>query len=339
MRRNTIWIGLSLGLLTTVLTTTLLAGKPGEDRQQYRPHERAAEAELMATRIWLGTTSTSWATTTNWSGTTVPIDGDTVVVPATASNHLLTNLDRTGDTAGAGLHLAAFRRLADSTVKVGDSTNPLKCTATLVRDEGATDFYFQSGTGTSPTNKTTRCIINPSNTGAIIQIGSKAVTGADNITRLELLAGTVSLVPAVANGIIATEVFMVPIGPFDLRVTQENGARWVYCNMAGGELTGTYASIMRQSGGTVTINQASGVSGNVNEYYQFGGTSELSISAAATTPTGDAELWIIGGRCAIEGSPYGNSIVGFIYVSPNAEYDEGQYVAYTGVGLVELGEE
>lgn len=40
----------------------------------------------MATRTWLGTTSTTWTTGANWSGGSVPVNGDDIVFDETAVN-------------------------------------------------------------------------------------------------------------------------------------------------------------------------------------------------------------------------------------------------------------
>jgi hypothetical protein len=45
----------------------------------------------MATRSWVGTTSTAYNTTTNWTGGVVPVNGDAVVIAADAANDLVLN--------------------------------------------------------------------------------------------------------------------------------------------------------------------------------------------------------------------------------------------------------
>jgi len=45
----------------------------------------------MANRVWVGTTSTAYNTTTNWQGGTVPVNGDSVTVAAAAVNDLVLN--------------------------------------------------------------------------------------------------------------------------------------------------------------------------------------------------------------------------------------------------------
>jgi hypothetical protein len=95
----------------------------------------------MATTFWTGAVSTDWDTVGNWNST-IPVDGDDVIVQKTAGKSLLTNIDRTGDSAGAGLHLNNFLVEDGFKYSVGANGARLKLTSNKITVQHAGQFWF-----------------------------------------------------------------------------------------------------------------------------------------------------------------------------------------------------
>lgn len=137
------------------------------------------------TVVWYGSTDTDWEVVTNWSPQEIPINQVHVVVSASAVNSMLLNLDRQGDTAGAGLDLRTFHIEGGCTVDVGASGAPLKCTVhnTLkepsIEHHGDGTFHYSAETGTSsPADLTDFILVNSPNMDIAFQLtGDVAVAG------------------------------------------------------------------------------------------------------------------------------------------------------------------
>lgn len=279
---------------------------------------------------WTGLINTSWANAGNWIGG-VPVNDGAVDIPLTAINDLLTDLDRTGDAAPNGLNLATFRRTKGSTVKVGTSTSPLKCTCDLLRDEGDADLYFESRRAAG-TNVTGRIIINSEGNLARVNIG-----GDVNITRMEILAAAKVTISHVSPGTIA-EIFFVPINPFTALEQMSSGSITVF-HGNGGEAILRSAGTVYWSVGALTIEQVPGVSGNVSVIHQDGGRVTYNGTLAATSPTGDPLIYLMAGIFDADNPLVDtNAGIGTIYVSPQGEFLRGQYLIVTG-SIINLGSE
>jgi len=103
------------------------------------------------TTTWFGTTDGDWTVAGNW-GNGVPSstagDKDTVIYSKDAVNAMTTNLDRTGDAAGAGLDLALFYVEEGAPLPIGTSGSPLTLAADKIVHRGTGAFYFKSSDGT-----------------------------------------------------------------------------------------------------------------------------------------------------------------------------------------------
>lgn len=204
----------------------------------------------MASYTWNGSVSTSWATAANWTPAGPPAAGDSVFIPETATRNLLTNLDRTGDTLGAGLHLATFRIQKDSTVAVGASGAELKITCDKLIHLGKETLYYNSDTGTGGT-VTAQTFIQSNNLVDAVVLG-----GDTGYTRIFMSRGGASYV---ATG--TTRLYMSSVRfQGDAKMT-----------VAG---TSSPFSEVWLSGGTLTT------SSNITTCYAFSGTMTINGAAA-----------------------------------------------------------
>ena len=103
---------------------------------------------MPATRTFSGGAGDgNYNTLTNWTALTLPVTGDSVIISANAATGINSNLDRTGDDMGDGLHLASFKVEDGFKYAIGGSSNPLRLTATEFIDRGSGLTYFQTQTG------------------------------------------------------------------------------------------------------------------------------------------------------------------------------------------------
>jgi hypothetical protein len=136
--------------------------------------------------IWSGLVDGDWENTANWIGGAVPVDNEDVIFPpdSRVTNPPTTNLDRTGDTAGAGLHLDTIIKSNGANYDIGTSTVPLKCTVDqYIHIIGGGKFFYSSETG-SGSHATGDLIVDSSN-----MQGALVLSGDTDIDRLTLLAG------------------------------------------------------------------------------------------------------------------------------------------------------
>ena len=92
----------------------------------------------MATRIWLGTSSSSYTATGNWADATVPIDDDDVVISAHAVNAITSNLDQSAVSLNSFVVEDGFNH------NIGTTSAMLQI---LLLGDGPTVFKY-AGTGT-----------------------------------------------------------------------------------------------------------------------------------------------------------------------------------------------
>lgn len=98
----------------------------------------------MATRYWLSL-STNWGSASAWSGAAVPVSGDTVVFPETASLSPTTGLDQSGVSLHA-LHIAN-----GCAIQVGSPGTPLKIHSSVCQFGGIGQMHVWYPTGASNT--------------------------------------------------------------------------------------------------------------------------------------------------------------------------------------------
>lgn len=138
----------------------------------------------MATTKWLGSSDSSWNTAGNWDNG-IPANGDSVIISRLATRSLLTNLDRTGDTAGAGLALALFHIENGFNFAVGSSGERLKLTGTKIKVENGGEFWFNSDMGSGTTDTGILIVNNP-----LAEVDALATESIDYV---HLLSGSLTL--------------------------------------------------------------------------------------------------------------------------------------------------
>lgn len=206
----------------------------------------------MATNVFTGAVDTDWAETGNWSLGAIPVDGDDVEVDPDSPKSLLLNLDRTGDTALAGLHLSSFRTYAGGDgVTVGSSASPLMLTADEVRLEGAGAHYYQVATGTAG-NDTGRLILRSANVTDALTL---TTDGTQSVDSLELIAGRAVSNPTSGTPQIADHTLIAPEGGDEsLRFNFGDRAVMGVLDMSGGigVISGNFSD-GTLSGGVLTV--------------------------------------------------------------------------------------
>ena len=218
----------------------------------------------MAIRNWTGAVDGDWEKVGNWSTGVLPVDGDSVHVLPTATNDMTTNLDRTGDTAGAGLDHALFDVHEDCKINIGSSGSPLMLTADKFFHRGRGLLYFQSDDGTG--TDTTGVLTIDSQTGAVITIGSAV------LTRLYILRGVVDV--TVSNTISELVVTRGDNGP-PPTVTIDGTAAVSFLLQTSGTVAYSCSGVLAElnlSGGVFSY---ASPGADINDVNHMGGTFEF----------------------------------------------------------------
>lgn len=286
----------------------------------------------MATRIWTGATDTQWDVTTNWTPNGAVQTGDTVVIPASATNDLLTDLDRTGDVYNGGglfgLNLASLQVAPGSTVKVGTAAAPLKCTVDSLIFAGANDFYFSSQTGTA-VQVTDKVIVDSDSLNNVISLA-----GTADITRVDFIRGS----PTVSMTSSATVVY-AHVAPRDGRFYDVNltfataGNQPTNLFIRDGTVNCPGAGNLILRGGSLVNNSPAKSSLFVYSYvYQTGGYFDFTTSGIVpTAPAGDPEIWLLAGTFDASRVPgYASSEIGTIRVFPGAIFKKNDLLVISG---------
>ena len=274
----------------------------------------------MAIPNWTGAIDGDWEKVGNWSTGVLPVDGDSVHVLPTATNDMTTNLDRTGDTAGAGLDLALFDAHEDSTVNIGTSGSPLKLAADKLIHRGRGLLYFESDDGTG--GLTTDRVIIDSDIGAVITQAGAAITA------LECLRGRTDVTVSAAMG----RLFVVRglRGPAPTVNIDGTAVITIFAHSAG---TVNYSS----SGATLVLSLSGGVfsytspGADITQVYQTGGTLELRGPGSI----GDV-YWLHGGTLDTTLTS-GLKTIAKLYVSPTAN-EVSSDETLTATVRVDIGE-
>lgn len=238
----------------------------------------------MAIRGWLGTSlDGNWNTVGNWDTGVVPVAGDTVYVRKAAVYSMTTNLDRTGDTAGAGLYIARFEIEAGCTIDVGTSTASLKLVADAVVHYGDGTFYYQAANGSS-SQGTAKVIIASSSPGVQSFIGCGS-TAEGAITTLTVNRGNVRWARpagAASPGSVNLNVGFVSLPLYDAVVSIATGS-----TLGGGTITivGGQTNIQGFNGGTtyliggvLVIGDGSDGNGSLYNVRQSGGLFQFQLA-------------------------------------------------------------
>lgn len=162
-----------------------------------------ATDEIFVGTIWTGSTSTDWATSTNWEGNSVPSLGADIVIPAGRLNYPI--LDQARTIGGIYMGTGATTRLNGFTLTIGGvfsgsgkfigSSNA----ALVINGTGSagTLIFDQTTPGTS--NYLNTLTFNRTSTGLLL-LGSNLSVGTINLTNgiIDIAASTIT--SAVNNG-------------------------------------------------------------------------------------------------------------------------------------------
>lgn len=280
----------------------------------------------MATRTWTGAAGDgNFDNTSNWSAANVPVTGDSVIVSASATSGMSTNLNRSADGAGAGLNIVSFTIQPGFRYSIGSSTAPLRLSADKFTDNGAGALYFETDTG-SAALPTDRLIIDKSNPAFPVYISKSADS---DITRVEIVRGqNVNFIDSTVTGSGGTWplVWIVPrYADQEVSVSLTGTSDYTAIVLGGGtlsaDLNGTVAELI-MSGGVYEF-----LSTTTTALYQMGGTvihkGEASNYAIST-------YYAIAGYLDSNETP-GGKLISTLYRSPqwDMEYNPELVVSST----------
>ena len=271
-------------LLWAAVALVAGAGKPNR-----------AEVRVMATRTWTGVAADGdFSNTANWSAAFVPVTGDSIVVSASASYGMTTNLDRSADAPTAnGLNIVDFKIEKGFAYNIGSLTLPLRLTADKFTDLGNGEVYFCTDTGAANLD-TDRVIIDKDDISKLVYLIFPGDFGASDstFTLIEVVRGANVNIGSGVSGDGAGTLWISPrFSDTDVFVTINYSASVTNTYMNGGELkltsSGGALTTLNLGGGSVdfrlgtiaTLNQAGGViqhncptaSGSITTYNAFGG--------------------------------------------------------------------
>lgn len=248
------------------------------------------------TFVWTGAVSNSFGNNNNWSpNTRVPGTAgfaDHVFIPKTASNHILTGTDRTGDNAAAGNHLGTFRIDHDSTVRVGALGSALKVTADELIHNGAAELYWENEMG-SGADATVAMHLNGSSL-----LNAAVITGTNDIAEIYIHRGASTIGCSGTMTDMFIDAGSLANDP-KLTLTHMGGGSGLHIYQRGGRLifaaTAGSNGFLYQSAGHTTIQQASS-SGPT--YIRMLGSGLLEGLSTATV----SGAWLMGGTVDLTGN-------------------------------------
>lgn len=213
----------------------------------------------MATRYWLSTSSDLTAAGA-WSGGAAPVNGDTVIFPATASLAPASNL-----TGLSAVTVAIWYVEDGCPISFGSSGLGLQVGATELVFFGAGDFYFNNATAAN----TATLLIAPTNPNSMIQLSGNA---ADNTW---IVNGTVEIATSFGNNFA---VWVSPVMANDRPKLHVSAAASVtQLIMNGGDVLNESSAQMNAAwpmGGSLKI----AGSGGAQFIHQMGGTVDYQSS-------------------------------------------------------------
>ena len=140
----------------------------------------------MATKTWQGTTD-NWATPANWGGA-IPVDGDVIVFPASNSQSVLTNVDRSSED----LNLNRIIVKEGYGGNIGTAANPLRCSVgsgsdPAIKHLGSKPFFYNAEIDT-PSTGTASIYVDSRN-----KDNAFTLAGDDVVDRLMVARGKVTV--------------------------------------------------------------------------------------------------------------------------------------------------
>ena len=245
----------------------------------------------MATRYWTGLGTTGdWSSTGNWSASTVPISGDTVIL-STDGEDLTTGLSQSGVT------LAELRIGPQWTGKIGTSSTSLSISATKFDFASGADDTYIRGTFT------TLNVQGGKNRSNMLQLSDSVITtmrvigglgtitlGTDGeLTTLECIgANNITIVMTAEGSSGNAGLANVTIDSGNISIGSNISA---VCEVFGGQLTMTDAATIATLDiydGAVCKYNSSGTITNLNMY---GGTWTASDNTSSSVTVTNATMY------------------------------------------------
>jgi hypothetical protein len=198
--------------LFLVVAVALAAGAGKPERESRSGGRKGTLSEhAMATIYWTGAANDgNWNTVTNWSGGALPVNDDVVYVSSHAQSGMWLNLDRTGDTAGAGLDLNLFEIEEGFAFDIGTSNTYLQMAADEVMDRGSGNVFYKSDDGTSSIDTDLVTVRKPDANGTFY-LTDEGSSGSSNVAQLRVVGGRCSF----SGGLTLPLVYLTPLAEFD----------------------------------------------------------------------------------------------------------------------------
>lgn len=223
----------------------------------------------MATKYFTAGAGTgNWSTAGNWSDGSIPATGDTVYIKNTVA-YALTNVDRTGDGAGAGLNLVQLVFEPGYNYAIGDVSNPMKLTADAIYHFGGGPLYFTSATG-SGAQITDKILIDCA--------GSVFLDGTANTTIVDVIRCPNLQVNCVSGGLISKLAILYRDRPADD----------VIATLTRLGTSGSPIAVI--NAGTVT-RDTGGPNADNDTFYMSGGTVTTNVGAGTWRMSGGYLDW------------------------------------------------
>lgn len=300
--------GVSL-IVLLACTLAATATEPSRNTSRSRAPNKQEATTAMADLFWNSTTGT-WNAAS--FGGTLPAATNRLYFDGRSAQDLTTSLDRTGDTAGAGLALETIEFKKSFRGDVGALASPLILQANNVIWRGTGEFYFKPGTGTSGI-ATVRLVIDTPNRSQEILIGPTFTNS--NINQYDIHQGRVKL----SSLLQANRLYIgfrnnpqldsyVTVAGTPILLIKQIGGTFVYYgvqtnatdtfDVAGGEcLFDGVAGVFTQTGGHVGFDEHP--------------ENNPSLNTAIAT------AWLLRGSMSAEGSVTG--VITTAYIGPHYE--------------------
>ena len=258
---------------------------------------------MAATIRWSGSAGDGdFNNTANWSGGVVPVTGDSIIVPASATSGMTTNLTHITDAVNVGMNIVLFEIQKGFAYDIGSLAVPLRLTATKFVDNGNGNLYFSTDTGTAGVGRNTaRVIIDKDDTSKLVYLIGDISGNDSDFTLIEISRGANVVVGGGTYALVVSTLWVAPrFSASDVFVTISNSVDVTTLNMAGGEAqfgtTGAaglnFVTTCNIGGGAFTYK-----GGYITTLNQTGGL----VDHQTETPEGGAGGWQITTYNALNG--------------------------------------
>mgnify|MGYP001575279962 CR=1 FL=1 len=194
---------------------------------------------MAATIRWSGSAGDgNFNNTANWSGGVVPVTGDSIIVPATATSGMTTNLTHITDATNVGMNIVLFEIQKGFEYDIGSLTTPLRLTADKFVDNGNGNVYFCTDTGTAGVGRDTdRVIIDKDDISKIVYLIGDISGNDSDFTLVEIVRGANVYIGDATYAIVVTTLWVAPrFSPFDVKLTINAAADIITGYMADGDV-------------------------------------------------------------------------------------------------------